>query len=84
MDILSYSRGEQQKSWYFTYFWESHHAWNTHKIVSSHQTDHITHGTISHVQLIHAQWTGMEKPILPKSWQDQPKSQQLWQDQPKS
>ena len=34
MDILSYTRGEQQKSWYFTYFWEYHHAWNTHKIVS--------------------------------------------------
>ena len=34
MDILSCSRGEQQKFWYFTYFWEAHHAWNTHNIVN--------------------------------------------------
>ena len=58
--------------------------------LSWQQTDHISHGSISHVSLSHAQQTDMEKSILPNQacqiklaksnlpnqiWQDQPKSQ---------
>ena len=54
--------------------------------LSWQQTDHITNGTISHVQLSCVQQTDMEnfhltKSILPnQSWQDHPKSQEIWQD----
>ena len=33
--------------------------------MSWQQTDHITRGTISNVQLSHVQWTDMENSILP-------------------
>ena len=33
--------------------------------LSWRQTNHITHGTISHVRLSHVQQTDMEKSILP-------------------
>ena len=63
--------------------------------LSWRQTGHITRGTISHVRLIFAQQTDMEKSFLPnqscqinlaksilpnQSWQNHPKSQGIWQD----
>ena len=40
--------------------WQSYHAWITYRRICRvviATTDHVTHGTISHVQPGHAQWT---------------------------
>ena len=60
--------------------WQSCHVWITCRTICRVvlvMTDHITCGTISHVRLSHAQWTDMEKPILPNLGKILPRSSQV-------